>query len=62
MQLRQVGVANNMVGMNKPEVYIQQGKQKFNEQDELIDGSTREHYKKFLEAFYQWTINLKSSN
>ncbi len=55
---RNIGVFNNMYGMNKPEVYVTLGKQKFNEKGELKDEPTREHLKKFLEAFYVWTIGF----
>lgn len=59
MHLRQVGVFNNMFAMNKPEVYLTLAKQKFNEKGELIDDSTREHLKTFLEEFYRWTSKFK---
>lgn len=60
MHLRQIAVFGNMFAMNVPQVYIQLGKQKFNEKGELTDEPTREHLKKFLIAFYEWTIKFKS--
>lgn len=60
MHLRQIGVFNNMFAMNKPEVYVTLAKQKFSEKGELTDEPTREHLKKFLEEFYNWTIRFKS--
>jgi len=56
MHFRQIAAENNMFGMNKPEIYLTMGKSKFNENDELTDEPTRERLKKFLEAFYDWTI------
>lgn len=56
---RQIASFCNMFGMNKPEVYVAFGKNKFNEKGELTDDPTREHLKKFLAAFYEWTVRLK---
>lgn len=60
MHMRQIGVFNNMFAMNKPEVYVTFAKQKFNEKGELTDEPTREHLKKFLAEFYEWTIKAKN--
>ncbi|MEO6695909.1 MAG: NAD(P)H-dependent oxidoreductase [Ignavibacteria bacterium] len=56
LHFRQIAAENNMFGMNKPEIYVTMGKSKFNEKDELTDEPTRERLKKFLEAFYEWTL------
>ncbi|MEP7145960.1 MAG: NADPH-dependent FMN reductase [bacterium] len=56
MHFRQVGAADNMIAMNKPEVYVALAKQKFNEKGDLTDEPTREHLKTFLKSFYEWTI------
>lgn len=60
MHFRQVAVFNNMIGMNKPEVYVTFGKSKFSEAGELTDEPTREHLKKFLSAFFEWSVSQMS--
>jgi len=56
MHFRQVAAACNMFGLNRPEVYVTSGRNKFNEKGELMDEPTKEHLKKFLVEFYEWTI------
>ena len=46
--------------MNKPEVYVTNGKSKFNEKNELTDEPTILHLRKFLTALYDWTLLNKS--
>lgn len=61
MHFRQVGAHINMFALNKPEVYVTFASKKFNEANELTDEQTRAHLKKFLEAFYEWTIQFRNS-
>ncbi len=61
LHLKEVGVFNNMLVMNEPEVYITLAKQKFDENGELTDESTRELLKKFLSEFYNWTIRFTNA-
>lgn len=51
MHFRQVATHLDMKSLNKPEVYVQFGGKKFDENGNLIDEATREHLKKFLHAF-----------
>ena len=60
MHFRQVALFNDMAGMNKPEVYVTNGKSKFNEKNELTDEPTILHLRKFLTALYDWTLLNKS--
>ena len=54
MHLRHVAVFTNMLTMNRPEILVQKGPEKFDEQGNLKDENTREHVRKFLEAFAAW--------
>jgi len=55
---RQVATACNMYGMNNPGIYITMGKNKFNENGDLTDEPSIEHLRKFITAFYEWTIKF----
>ncbi|MBK8551455.1 MAG: NAD(P)H-dependent oxidoreductase [Ignavibacteria bacterium] len=59
MHFRQVGAHIDMYAMNKPEVYVTFASKKFNESGELNDEPTREHLKKFLASFYDWTMRFR---
>lgn len=60
MHFRQVAFHNDMAGMNRPEVYVTNGRSKFNENNELTDEPTIVHLRKFLTAFFDWTMFNKS--
>jgi chromate reductase, NAD(P)H dehydrogenase (quinone) len=60
MHLRHVAVFTNMLTMNRPEILVQKGPEKFDEQGNLKDENTREHIKKFLIAFAEWVRRLKN--
>ncbi len=60
LHFRQVAFHNDMAAMNKPEVYVTNGRSKFNENNELTDELTILHLTKFLKSFYEWTILNKS--
>jgi chromate reductase len=58
--LRQTMVFLNMHPLNRPEVMISKCAEKFDEQGNLTDESTREHIAKALDALVQWTKRLKA--
>jgi len=60
MHFRQVAFHNDMAAMNRPEVYVTNGRSKFNENNELTDEPTILHLTKFLKSFCDWTILNKS--
>lgn len=59
MHLRQIAIFTNMIVMNKPEVYVNFAKDKFDSESNLADEKTKEIIKKFLLAFSSWIEKLK---
>jgi chromate reductase len=59
MHLRQVSVFTNMIPMNKPEMIVQKGREKFDSEGKLTDENTREHLRKFLAAIAVWIERVK---
>ena len=59
MHFRQVAIQAGMITLNKPEVYVQTGGNKFDENGTLTDEATIEHMKKFLKAFYELVDSVK---
>jgi chromate reductase len=57
--LRQTMVFLNMHPINRPEVMISKCAEKFDEQGNLTDQSTREHIAEALDALITWTRKLK---
>jgi chromate reductase len=57
--LRQVLVTLDVYTMNKPEVMIASADDRFDEQGNLTDESTRQHIRKMLEALVAWTRRLQ---
>ena len=52
--LRQVGVFTNLHFLNRPEMLVAKGADKFSAQGELTDDATRATLIKFLTAFRDW--------
>ncbi len=57
--LRQVLVTLNVYTMNKPEVMIADADERFDEQGNLTDESTRQQLQKMLAALVAWTRRLE---
>ena len=57
--LRQVASGLNMLALNKPELAIQRGWEKFDEHGNLIDEATREQLRDLLDALAAWTRRLR---
>jgi chromate reductase, NAD(P)H dehydrogenase (quinone) len=60
-QLRQAFELTNSYAMPQPELLVYRANEKFDTEGKLIDETTREHLRKFLEAFRAWTLQFKSS-
>jgi chromate reductase, NAD(P)H dehydrogenase (quinone) len=54
IHLRQIAVFVNLIVMNKPEVYVNFAKDKFDLNGNLTDEKTREVISKFLTSFNNW--------
>ena len=57
--LRQMFVFLNMLPMNRPEIMIGQAEKRFDDDGNLVDENTREHIRKFLDAFVRWTRQVQ---
>ena len=51
----------NSYAMPQPELLVSRANEKFDTEGKLTDETTREHLRKFLEAFRAWTLRFKSS-
>jgi chromate reductase len=58
--LRQIAVYLNMYPLNRPEVMIQQAREKFDSEGCLVDEAARQEIKNLLVAFKDWIETLKS--
>jgi len=59
MHLRQIAIFVNMIVMNKPEVFVNFAREKFDSESNLTDEKTKEIIRKFLIAFSSWIEKLK---
>ncbi len=59
MHLRQIFVFNNVLCMNRPELVIQKGAEKFDEKGVLMDEKTRESLRIFLSELNKWILQFK---
>jgi chromate reductase, NAD(P)H dehydrogenase (quinone) len=59
--LRQIAVFVDLLAMNKPEVVVRNAADKFDENGNLTDESTRDHVTKLVEALVVWTRRLRTS-
>lgn len=59
LQLRQVAVYTNLLVLNKPEVLIARGWEKFDAEGRLTDEAAREALRAQLEALAAWTRRLR---
>lgn len=57
--LRQIASGLNMLALNKPEVMVQRAWEKFDQDGNLTDESTRKQVKDLLAALQEWTLRLK---
>jgi Predicted flavoprotein len=57
--LRQTCVVCNMLPLNRPEVFIMQAQNKFDQDLRLTDDYTRNAIKKLLQALVEWTCLLQ---
>ncbi len=57
--LRQVAVYTNMHPLNRPEVEVQRGWEKFDQNGNLTDEPTRQAIRALLAALDAWTRGLK---
>src|SRR4029077_4235454 len=60
-QLRQAFEFTNSYATPQPELLVFRANEKFDSEGKLTDETTREHLRKFLEAFRAWTLQFKSS-
>ena len=60
-QLRQAFEFTNSYAMPQPELLVSRANEKFDTEGKLTDETTREHLRKFLEAFRAWTLLFKST-
>ena len=60
-QLRQAFEFTNSYAMPQPVLLVFRANEKFDTAGKLTDETTREHLRKFLEAFRAWTLQFKSS-
>jgi chromate reductase len=58
LALRQVCVFTNIHPLNRPEVLVAQAKDKFDDQLQLVDQTTRDIVASQLEALKSWTLRL----
>jgi chromate reductase len=63
LHLRQICVYTNMVPLNQPEVLIGHAHDRFDNNGDIADASTRDFLAAFLDAFLKWTqhVNVKWS-
>jgi len=59
--LRQTCVVCNMMTLNRPEVFIMQAQNKFDQDLRLTDDYTRNAIKNLLQALVDWTLLLKGN-
>jgi chromate reductase len=59
--LRDICACFNLQVLNKPEVYISQAHEKFDEQGRLMDEETKKRIRALLEALQKWTLKLQQS-
>jgi chromate reductase len=59
MHLRDVLLHNNVMVLNKPEVYITRAAEKFDAERRLIDEPARQRIRELLAALRDWTLRLK---
>jgi chromate reductase len=57
--LRQTFVFLDMYALNRPEIMIANATDKFDEDGNLTDSSTRERIKEFMEALINWSVKHK---
>jgi chromate reductase, NAD(P)H dehydrogenase (quinone) len=57
-QLRQAFEFTNSYAMPQPELLVSRANEKFDTEGKLTDETTREHLRKFLEAFRAWTLQF----
>ncbi len=57
--LRQVCVNTELLPLNKPEVFVNNAMQKFDEQGRLTDEPTRQYVRKLVGALAAWTRRLR---
>jgi chromate reductase len=60
--LRQVLTGLNVMVLNKPELMVTMGSEKFDAEGNLTDGKARENLAKLLEALVAWTQRLKGDS
>jgi len=59
--LRQMFVFLDVHALNQPEVMIAKAAERFDEQGNLTDASTKERIQQLLDALVAWTRRLKES-
>ncbi|MEQ1573677.1 MAG: NADPH-dependent FMN reductase [Vicinamibacterales bacterium] len=59
--LRQIAVFVDLIPLNKPEVMVRSGGDKFDASGRLTDEDTRAHVKKLVEALEAWTRRLRGT-
>jgi len=57
--LRLVAVQTEMLIMNKPDVYVAQAQNKFDEEGKLTDEKTKSVINKFADSFTIWVNKIK---
>jgi chromate reductase len=60
MHLRQVFLYNNMIPVNKPEVFVNQAQTKFDSEGNLTDENTRQTIRRQMESLYLLTKQSKT--
>ena len=60
-QLRQAFEFTNSYAMPQPELLVFPANEKFDTEGKLTDETTRALLRKFLEAFWAWTMQFKST-
>jgi chromate reductase, NAD(P)H dehydrogenase (quinone) len=61
LHLRQIAVFVNMIVMNKPEIYVNFARDKFDTNGKLTDEKTRDVINKFLISFYNWAGKINGN-
>ena len=56
--LRQILVHNNVLVLNKPEVYVHRAREKFDTEGRLVDEATREQIRALVASLVAWTHRL----
>ncbi len=59
--LRDILLHNNLLVLNKPEVYIARAAEKFDAAGLLIDEPTRQRLRELLTALHDWTLRLSGN-